>query len=406
MNIRKFFRPVILVAALLASASLYAQNYTRCWMKSINGYEQEHSRALETIKGTTGNDLTQFQAYITAKRFPGEPNPFLYVHTNFKPIGQENALKLSFAKTTLDQFFDRDPVDLQSLISATLRNEDVTGAEDKLSRSAKIFIDTQCYDLFPDLRVGDIKDVFSIPKVGELLPQMELKTKDGKVRRLSKIAPPPPGARVYVSERLAALPSQFTALADMPFSKRDVTLISVVKDSTTESLLSKLPNEQRTVRSDFTKEQFLETLKEQASKMQFILGHVKNGELYLTPDGKVSIALSDIEKYAEQEKLSIGIVGCESGVSDSGIVVSKFINSATAASQFIKAIEAKNFLEFFQTFSCAELEIVINESTIAKVRELQKVTARGHLYGRDALAKGKQFPKEQGVITIIAGTGK
>lgn len=404
------FSKRLLIGALLlliSVAPVFAQDYTRCVLTRIIGFEKEHARAESFLRGHSGDDLRGLQIYVTVKRFPGNPEPALYVHTNFKGAGQENALKLAFPKSTLDFFFGAKEINLASLLDSVLRKEGVTGAGRKYSAYASVYVDSSVYSVFRDFRIGTTRSSYSVSSSGNFHRLLEIVDYTGRVRRLVQVSPPPPAARVYVSEKLAGRPEHLADLQHATFSKAETELINVVHDeSTLEALNLHVP--EGTVRSlsqDVTKTAFLESLKENPTKSKFVMGHISNGDLYLTRDGTQRIALSELEEFAAQEGLSLGIIGCESAVSEAGIVVSKFINSVTAAIQFGGALKAKNFLDFFQRFSSADIEVVINESTLKNLsRTKRRAEIKADMFKKDAFGNNRALPSRQGVITFAGDT--
>jgi hypothetical protein len=402
---RRFLLSVLLL--LTSVAPVFGQSYTRCWLPRISGFENEHARAESILNGYTGEDLRRLQIYVTAKRFPGNPEPALYLHTNFKGAGQSNALKLAFPKSTLDLSFPDKDINLLSLLDEVLGKEGVTSAGRKYSAYASVYVDSSVFSVFRDLRIGGARNSYAVSSGRNYGRLLEIRDYTGRVRRLIQVCPPPPAARVYVSENLSGRPGHLADLQRASFSMENTELINVVQDASTHEALSLHVPEgvARTLSQDLTKAGFLDALKENPTKSKFVMGHISNGELYLTRDGTQRIALSELEEFAVHEGLSLGIIGCESAVSEAGIVASKFINSVTAAKQFGEALKATNFLDFFQRFSSTDIEVVINESTLKNLsRTKRRAAIRADLFKKEAIGNYRPLPSRQGVITFAGDT--
>ncbi len=183
-------------------------------------------------------------------------------------------------------------------------------------------------------------------------------------------------------------------------------IISTVRDEASGKLLRNLPAEQRQIRTDLTKESLFKALKDQPGKMKLVMGHIQEGSLVLSIDGATKVPLAALETFAAAEHVSIGIIGCESAISDQGIVVSRYINSATATTQLLKAMEAKNYLEFFQLLSSSDMEIVVNEYTVAALENHRSAVTKGQLYASKMISDGGTLPQPQGIVTLIVEANK
>lgn len=167
-------------------------------------------------------------------------------------------------------------------------------------------------------------------------------------------------------------------LRKLPFRKKDVALVSLVRDSATESTLANSKTLSQ-VTSAFkgkvidNEASMKAAVASHAGKTLVILGHVEQGQFVVkTALGEVQFTaeLKELHELAKQHQTKLLLLGCESAKQvdalQIGVGAINRFNSVKVAHALSKAIaESKNYAEFFESLASPGLKLVANPGFVS-----------------------------------------
>jgi hypothetical protein len=403
-TIKNAFAGLFLLIVLGISALADDLVYTDCDHVAIDGLETEQNRAEQIIYGAGAHNyvpdsLKGVMIFVGAKRDETTSTPILFVYTNYRTAGDLFPRKFAFNQNFLAALPDAmgDDWTVSDLVAATLANDGATEAKKTYPSEATVLIDPSVRDVLPDLRFGKCKELrMTNDGVSELVGQFADDT--GKMLLARQLSPPPPEARVYLTQDLEPDSDEIKSLGDYAFHKDDVVLFSFANDRETRTAIKHGALKDLAVDTENiqTGAALFKSLKRAKGKTIFLLGHVEGDDLICRESG-LHVKFEDVEVFAKQQDLNVAIIGCGSGFHENGIVGSRVINSVVAVKQFENALSAQNYLDFFQRLSSQELQIVLNKHVVQKLTSTKTL-----LHTEGMLYSGSELNAPGGVVRVTS----
>ncbi|RAJ90046.1 hypothetical protein LX87_05525 [Larkinella arboricola] len=360
---------ILLINLFLASVKVNGQpgQYTWCTKSSVIGMESEAATAASTIGREYTSKLKEVKIYITIKKQPNTDDEFIYLHSNLKPEGFPYPLKAVYP---FDTYRDFGNSNLKELVRGLI-NPGQTGYNEldvniAYQNHIKFFIENSVFKdkYFASIILGEPKNA-KVRYLGDWRQLKQFRSESSIINNYASIKP-----NLFLKLNNDKVVDLMSKYKNTKFSKEDIRIISLVTNSATEKKIDELIPKSLILNVDFTNltiDNFRQKLINNKDRTIFLLGHIENG-YFVTYDetGRkiFDISISEIAKITQEQNISIFLIGCKSAEFTNGritSIVNKF-NTVQAVEKVSKAINANDYMDFFQKMSSEDLQIVVEEN--------------------------------------------
>jgi hypothetical protein len=333
-----------------------------CRLPGINGREANAARAHRFLPANT-SDISKAVIYV-------ENTPDgLYFHSNYVTPGAKNPTKIL---TTDSSEFRRIFVSIVYGSKSTYEEQETALAEFK--RHVHILLDRSMFTEggYPLVDVGDARYVAVVDGASG-------KFDIGPVDRLDRTSPPPILMSRVLGCCLFGIPPHLAgqyqkALEARPFDRKDVRLLSLVRDSGTKSAINESVSLKAANLGDskgpITNLAQIESVLRAASGTTVVLVSHVEGTNFVIRDAAQklvsSMPIDSVRALASKYNVELIDLGCETAqqltLKNLGIGVTTKFNTVDAVRALDRALaKSANYGDFFQAITSENLRVVVDQ---------------------------------------------